>query len=159
MTTTTGVTFQVHPISAEVLDGVRAGGIDASGNPVVRLTAEGGEPLRCCLRDAAAGEAIVLFGYEPALPSSPYREVGAVYAHAEPCAGPDAPGRYPSAWRGRQQVLRAYDRRGWIRDARVHDGTDPEAVLVDLLADPEVVLIHSRNVAYGCYMLAVTRPA
>jgi hypothetical protein len=54
-------------------------------------------------------------------------------------------------------VLRAYDDRGWIHDATtVHDGENPEAVIAAMLAEPGVVEIHSRNIAYGCYMFAIT---
>ena len=41
----------------------------------------------------------------------------------------------------------------------MHDGTDPEAVLAAVLAAPGVVEVHSRNIAYGCYMFAVTTAA
>lgn len=156
------MTYEIHALPAATLDTVRASGLDASGNPVERVTATGGEPLRCCLRDAAAGEGLMLFGYEPPLPPSPYREVGAVFAHAEPCAGPaaDATRGYPDGWRGRAQVLRAYDERGWIHPAtRVHDGGDPEAAIARVLAEPGVVQAHSRNVAYGCYMFTVVPAA
>lgn len=158
--TTSTVAFRVHALPGEVLADVRARGVDAFGTPAERLTATGGEPVRCCLRDAAPGEALLLFGYQPPLPgaASPYREVGAVLAHAEPCAGPADLTRYPADWRGRPQVLRAYDARGWIHDATtVHDGRDPDRVIAELLADPGVVRLHSRNVAWGCYMFAVTR--
>jgi Protein of unknown function (DUF1203) len=148
--------FTVHAIPADELERLRAKGTDAGGNPVEHLIAGGGEPLRCCLRSADPGETIVLFGYEPPLPPSPYRETGAVFAHAEACRGPN--GGYPEHWRGRPQVLRAYDRRGWIHDTtRVHDGSDPEGVIATMLEHPEVVEIHSRNIAYGCWMFRVTR--
>jgi hypothetical protein len=39
----------------------------------------------------------------------------------------------------------------------VHDGRDPEAVIAALLADPEVAQVHSRNVAWGCYMFTIIR--
>jgi hypothetical protein len=147
------MTYQIKALRAATLQAVRSTGRDASGNRVERVTATGGEPLRCCLRDAAAGEELILFGYEPPLPPSPYREVGAVFAHAGPCAGPDPASAYPQAWRGRRQVLRAYDERGWIHPAtRVHDGSDPEGAIAAVLAEPGVVEVHSRNVAYGCYM-------
>jgi hypothetical protein len=149
--------FRIRAIPADVLARVRASRLDASANPVVELRAEGGEPLRCCLRNAAPSEPLILFGYEPPIGSSPYREIGAVFAHAEPCAGPDPTGGYPSAWRGKPQVLRAYDRRGWIRAALVHDGTAPEAEIARLFEDPEAVQLHSRNIAYGCFMFVVTR--
>ena len=126
-------------------------------NAIVRITAEGGEPLRCCLTDAVNGEPLVLFGYQPSLPQSPYRELGPVFAHADQCEGAALTDAYPTAWRGRPQVLRAYDPRGWIRDALVHDGSEPEAAIDGLLSDPGVTLLHSRNVAHGCFMFVVTR--
>jgi hypothetical protein len=149
--------FTVHAIAADRLEAVRRNATDASGHPPVPCPAEGGESLRCCLRDADPGERLMLFGYEPVLPPSPYRELGAVFAHAEACPGPAGDG-YPAAWRGRPQVLRAYDARGWIHPAtRTHDGTDPEAELAAILSDPGVVRVDSRNIAYGCFMFSVTR--
>jgi Protein of unknown function (DUF1203) len=156
MSSTTS-TFKVSPVPDDVLRRARSERTDASGNPVVNVTATGGEPLRCCLRDAVAGEALLLFGYEPVLPPSPYREVGAVFAHEAPCGGPVQAGCYPPEWRERPQVLRAYDQRGWICDARVHDGTDPAAVIDEMLQNEAVAQIHSRNIAYGCYMFLVRR--
>ena len=80
-----------------------------------------------------------------------------MFAHAEPCAGYTDDG-YPADWTSRPQVLRAYDDRGWIHPAtRVHDGSDPVGAIADVLAQDGVVEVHSRNVAYGCYMFAVTR--
>ena len=149
--------FTVHAIDPGILESVRGKGIDVSGNPVERSVAGGGEPLRCCLRDAVEGEALILFGYEPVLPPSPYREIGAVFAHAERCDGPAGAG-YPEGWRGRPQVLRAYDARGWIHPAtRVHDGSDPDHALEAILQEPAVTRVDSRNVAYGCFMFTVTR--
>lgn len=147
------MTYSVHALPDDVLAVMR------SGRPrlaVAAITAEGGEPLRCCLRDADAGEACLLAGFEPPLPDSPYVEKGAVFIHAEPCAGPVG-SAYPSDWLGRPQVLRAYDARGWIHPAtRTHDGSDPAAALAAVLAEPGVELVHSRNVAYGCYLFAAT---
>jgi hypothetical protein len=160
MTTTTTTAFQIQPLPAEVLDEIRASRVDVSGNPIQHLIAAGGEPFRCCLRNAGPGEQAILFGYEPPIPASPYREIGAVFAHAQRCPGPDRVDGYPQDWRGKPQVLRAYDRRGWIHPStRMHDGSDPEAVISEMLANPEVTQIHSRNVAYGCFMFVVVRPA
>jgi hypothetical protein len=148
--------YLIHALPIDVLTHVRGAGPDPS---IERRTSNaGGEPLRCCLRDAAEGEELILFNYEPRLPASPYREVGPVFAHASGCAGPDSTTMYPAGWLGRPQVLRAYDRRGWIHDAVMHDGTDPEPVIARFLDNPEVERVHSRNVAYGCYMFTITRP-
>lgn len=151
-------TFQVRPIPHDLFDEIRATGLDVSGNPVQHVVAGGGEPVRCCLRDADDGEALILFGFEPPIPASPYREIGAVFAHADPCPGPERTDAYPTGWRGRPQVLRAYDDRGWIHPATTtHDGSDPESVIAEILADPGVTQLHSRNVAYGCYMFSISR--
>jgi hypothetical protein len=138
--------YVIHALPADV---PRVAGVD--------VVAGGGEPLRCCLRDATAGEELVLFNYEPPLPDSPYRERGAVFAHAAECAGP-ASTAYPPDWRGRPQALRAYDARGWIHPStHHHDGASPEAALAAVLAHDDVVEVHSRNLAYGCYMFRATR--
>jgi hypothetical protein len=148
------MTYTIHALRDDVLAGMRSAVPDL---PTEEVATKGGEPLRCCLRDAKAGEAVLLAGYEPPLPESPYVEKGAVFIHAEPCPGPDSTG-YPDAWRDRHQVLRAYTARGWIHPAtRVHDGTDPDGVIAEIFAHPTVERIHSRNVAYGCYMFEIIR--
>jgi hypothetical protein len=38
-----------------------------------------------------------------------------------------------------------------------HDGTEPELVIDEMLRTEAVTQIHSRNVAYGCYMFLVRR--
>jgi hypothetical protein len=102
----------------------------------------------------------MLFGHEPVIPVSPYREIGAVFAHARPCGGPEFDDGYPPDWLGRKQILRAYDRRGRIHAAsRMHDGSDPMAAIAAVLGEPDVVEVHSRNVVYGCYMFTARRLA
>jgi len=146
------MTFSIHAIPAATVDQLRRTAGDASAEWV----ASGGEPVRCCLRDADDGERLLLVNYEPPLPPSPYRETGAVFIHAQPCGGPADDG-YQAQWRRRPQVLRAYDERGWIHPASTtHDGTDPEGALARVLAAPGVVKVHSRNIAYGCYMFTAT---
>ncbi|MEU4681241.1 DUF1203 domain-containing protein [Micromonospora sp. NPDC023737] len=149
--------FVVRPLPSDLLHVVRRTRRDAADRPVEATTAGGGEPLRCCLRDAAPGEALLLFGYAPPTAEGPYREIGPVFTHAAACPGPGPTDAYPAAWRGREQILRAYDRQGRIHGGRRHDGFDPEPVIAELLADPAVRQLHSRNVVYGCFMFAVER--
>lgn len=153
-------TITFHPVDASAIDHARCTGTDVNGNLVERFTARGGEPVRCCLADAQAGDDLLMMGYRPALPASPYVETGAVFVHASPCAGPATTTSYPRDWLPRPQVLRAYDARGWIHPAtRTHDGTGAESVLAEVLAEPGVVEVHSRNIGYGCFMFAATADA
>lgn len=147
----------IVPVPSDVVDRARAAADSASETPVATVTATGGEPLRCCLTNARPGDALVLFNYEPPLPPSPYQEKGAVFVHAAPCRSEMDVHVYPPEWLGRPQVLRAYDRRGWIHSASVHDGTSPGGAISTAFADPAVVEVHSRNVAYGCYMFSLRR--
>jgi hypothetical protein len=88
---------------------------------------------------------------------SPYREIGPVYAHATECPGQVGTDEYPQDWRSRPQVLRAYDDHGWIHPATTtHDGSDPVGALRSVLAEQGVVAVHSRNIAYGCFMFVAT---
>lgn len=151
--------FLILPIPSAHLDQVRASGRDVSGNPVQVISDMPEQPLRCCLQNSRAGERLILFGYEPPIPGSgsPYREVGPVFAHADDCAAPPVWTAYPQEWVGHPQVLRAYDSRGWIHPATTtHNGSDPESALSTVLATPEVVTVHSRNIAHGCFMFVAT---
>jgi hypothetical protein len=156
---TSAAGFTVLAIPDDVLDSVRRTTAGVPGSPVERRIADGGEPLRCCLRDARPREELLLFGYRPPLPAeSPYLEQGAVFVHAHPCGGPVA-SDYPAEWRGRPQVLRAYDADGHIHPAScLHDGRHPVRALEEVLGADGVVEVHSRNVVYGCYMFSA-RPA
>jgi hypothetical protein len=151
--------LHIRPIPTDELNAIRMSGLDSSGNPVETLPDAVGEPLRCCLRNARAGEPVILFGYEPPIPgaNSPYREIGPILAHAEDCGAPTGWDSYPPDWQGRPQVLRAYDQRGWIHPASTtHDGSDPVSAIARVLAVPGVVEVHSRNVVYGCFMFAAS---
>lgn len=151
--------FSVHALSDSYVDRIRAQGVDDFGNPVVASRERTGAPLRCCLREATAGEAVALIAYQPSTLGGPYAEIGPVFIHAEACAGYPATGRYPQAFRHRQQVLRVYDADGnQSYDLnRIVEGHDAEGAISELLARPQVSYLHSRNVLAGCYMFKITR--
>lgn len=147
------------PIPPAELEQIRAAGADEAGN---RLTAQihatGGSPLRCCLRESEPGERLLLIAYTPPGGRGAYAERGPVFIHAERCPGYLTPGRYPPGLSHRQQVVRAYGQDGRIADGiLVNDGTHAMAVIRQLLARPDIALVHLRNVGYGCYNFAVLR--
>jgi Protein of unknown function (DUF1203) len=158
-TTTRRTGFRVDAIPAAELDRIRANGLDDFGNPltprVVRHS--GGTPPRCCLREADAGERVVLIAYRPSDVGGPYAEVGPVFVHERRCDGYAAAGRYPEGFRHRQQLLRAYDERGRQVENVIVDGVRAEFAIDDLLGRQDVAFVHSRNVLAGCYMFAITR--
>jgi hypothetical protein len=148
-----------EPIPPATLQQIRAAGTDEAGNRLtVQTDPAGGNPLRCCLRESVPGERVLLIAYTPPGTRGAYAERGPVFIHAEPCDGYLTPDRYPAALSHRQQVVRAYDREGRIADGVLAgDGAHALAVIGELLARPEVALVHLRNVGYGCYNFAVRR--
>jgi len=157
-------TFSVSAIDADVCAQLRVRD-DAGNVPELLVDTEGGSPLRCCLSVSAPGEPVVLASYAPlrrwasdngAKPGA-YEEVGPVFLHAQPCAGPSSDG-FPAAYRGSPRVLRAYNSNGRLVGGELLDGTDePEPVIERLFADPDVALLHARAVVYGCFTFAIDR--
>jgi len=133
-------------------------GHDEAGNPVqARTDPTGGLPLRCCLRDSRPGDTVVLAAVTPPGPAGAYQERGPVFLHADNCGGADPDAR-PEVWRTRRQVLRAYGPDGILRDGVVVTPEQDQAVVAaQLLADPDTAFLHSRNVEFGCYLLAIHR--
>lgn len=163
--------FEVRAIPADVARELLA--LDDAGRPPLVMTDdEGGAPLRCCLRPVRAGERVALVSYAPlrrwaretGAEPGPYDEVGPVFIHAEPCAGPDGTG-YPDWLAGGSRVLRAYSADGRILGGRLIE-PDPdcspipvESALAEILADPSVAVVHGRALEFGCFTFEVRRAA
>jgi hypothetical protein len=163
------VAYEVEAIAPEVLKELRHA--DDAEQTYRPHSAEGGEPLRCCLRKGVAGESLLLVSYAPLLrwaaerpeaDPGPYLERGPVFIHADECDGPAGSG-YPMAMHGPQRVLRTYTAKGRIAGGRLIElGPDQAPAEMDrnikeLLADPEVALIHVRAVVFGCFLFEVRR--
>lgn len=149
-------TYRISPIPTDYLDRIRARGVDDFANPLNARGAVGGEPLRCCLRDAEPGEQIMLIAYQPSRLGGPYAEVGPIFVHAGGCPGWADTG-YPDGFRHRQQLLRAYDEGGNQVDNIIVEPGEAETGITALLENPDVSFLHSRNVLAGCWMFAITR--
>jgi Protein of unknown function (DUF1203) len=152
-----GLVFEAIPQAR--LREIKAAGVDDAGNQLtVQVDIEGGSPLRCCLREADPGERMLLIAYTPPGTCGAYAERGPVFIHADPCAGYLTPSRYPPGLSHRLQVVRAYDRDGWIVGGiLVNDGEHAMTVIREQFARSDVSLVHLRNVGYGCYNFAVRR--
>jgi hypothetical protein len=164
MTQTQTHTYVVRPVDADVLAELRVRD-DAGREPELVVDVDGGNPLRCCLRLGRPGERMLLASYAPlrrwaaATGADPgaYLELGPVFIHAEPCAGPDSTG-WPAEMRGLPRVLRAYDDNGRILGGRVVDEThDADAAIAEVLGDPGVAFVHARALVAGCFTFAIDR--
>jgi hypothetical protein len=163
---TTTLTFEVRPIDAVVVGALRDCD-DAGRQPRLVTSHDGGSPLRCCLRPSRPGEPILLASYAPlrrwahetcADPGA-YDEVGPVFIHAAPCAGPESDG-IPFELFDSRRMLRCYDASGAILGGRIVEADeDPEAVMDEVFADPQVAVIHARAIEFGCFTFEIRRAA
>ncbi|MFE6283432.1 DUF1203 domain-containing protein [Streptomyces sp. NPDC057877] len=156
-------TYTARPVEPAVLKELRTA--DDAGRPLVPVTdAEGGAPLRCCLRRSTPGEHIALVSYAPlrrwaaghgADPGA-YDEQGPVFIHAEDCPGPDGDAL---PFTNAHRVVRRYSADGRILGGRLVDDADGfDAAFAEAFAEPGVALVHVRAVEYGCFLYEVRRP-
>ena len=147
------------PIPAATLDQIRTGRSDETGREVTaRADEAGGSPLRCCLRESAPGEELLLIAYTPPGGRGAYAERGPVFIHAASCGGYLTPDRFPPELSHREQVVRACNSEGRIADGILaSDGEHAVSIIRDLLGQPDVALVQLRSVGYGCYNFAVRR--
>ena len=151
--------IRIAALSDTFLARVRAG-TDDLGQPVERHVAQGGEPLRDCLRRAVPGEAILLASYCPFTVAGPYKEYGPVFVSASPQPAPrrDAlPVDGEQPYLGASFVLRAYSRDERIVDAILTTASAAARDLDVFLARDDVAFVLARFAAYGCYALRVER--
>jgi hypothetical protein len=154
--------IRVAPISVEFLHNARVNGTDALGQPVKRVTAEGGEPCRDVMRRARPGEELILASYSPFTRVGPYHEYGPIFILANesderadrdafPVAG--TPGDYLNA----RFVIRAYNEAEEIIDAALIEAKQSDETIDRFLSQPEVAFLHVRFPVYGCFALRVDR--
>lgn len=116
-----------------------------------------GYPCRISLADAAPGDSVLLLTFEHHACEGPYRSSGPIYVRegaAQPAVYEDA---LPPFLRTRHLSLRAYDADGWMRGARAIDGAQADAVLAELLDDPDTTEVHAHNARTGCFMCRIDR--
>ncbi|HMD03101.1 MAG TPA: DUF1203 domain-containing protein [Candidatus Baltobacteraceae bacterium] len=129
----------------------------ANASSIVVAGSERGGPCRHCLRESQPGERLALTGYRPFDAPNPYAETGPIFLHADGCERYAAQSVLPENYRTRPLVLRAYDARHWIADAKLAAPGAFEETLAALLAGEGVSYVHARHVAYGCYAFRVER--
>ena len=126
---------------------------------MVRVVADGRPafPCRVSLKDAEAGEALLLLNYEHLAVASPYRSRHAIYVRENArTVAPDV-NELPEMLRTRLLSLRAFDDAGMMIQADVAQGPDVELVMQRMLAQPGVEFIHAHSAKAGCFLARIDR--
>jgi Protein of unknown function (DUF1203) len=150
----------VVPLDPARLAALRAAGVDHGGNTVTPFVdADGGWPLRCCLRDSVAGERLAIVAWQPFAWQGVYAETGPVVVHADECEGYTA-GVVPPEFETRRQVVRPYtaERRIAYDLVRLVEPEESLATVIhDVFAHTDVESVLVRNVLAGCLSFEVRR--
>jgi hypothetical protein len=151
------IAFRISPLDSKDAERARSAERDDYGNALfAREQVESGAPCRHCLRRAKAGERLILFAHSPFDQLNPYKEVGAIFVHADGCERYAALDRLPDELRN-PVVLRGYTASQEISRAAVVVDGDAEARLETLLADPQIAFVQARSLTNGCYYFRVDR--
>ena len=137
-------------------------GLDDAGlraHGIVRMTADAkpGYPCRITLEDAAPGEMLLLLNWRHLDADSPYRGDGPIFVRESAIATCEVRNAIPEQQRSRLLSVRAYDARGWMRDAEVAEGVELESLVERFFADPQVAFLHVHNARRGCYACRIDR--
>ena len=114
-----------------------------------------GFPCRISLRNAAAGEELLLLPYLHHDVAGPYRASGPIFIRRD--VEQAVLTRVPGEFRRRLLSMRAYDAQGWMHVAEVVEGTALEAVIAGCFARDDIAFLHLHNARPGCYACTVER--
>ena len=115
-----------------------------------------GFPCRISLTDAEVGEEVLLVNFEHLPVASPYRSRHAIYIRANEQTF-DAVNHVPAMLRTRALSLRGFDAAGMMTAADVVDGSELEAAIEEMLADPATRYLHAHFAKPGCYAARIDR--
>jgi hypothetical protein len=116
-----------------------------------------GFPCRVEMRDAEAGETVLLLNHVCQPADTPYRATHAIFVREGAAHTYDQVDEVPAAMRARLLSLRAYDANGMMLDADVVEGADIEPLIARLFVNAAVSYIHAHNAKRGCYSGRIDR--
>ncbi|UTH75895.1 DUF1203 domain-containing protein [Chromobacterium sp. IIBBL 290-4] len=155
--------WRIEALDEAFLAQARTQGVDAQGQPVRRVAANGGERLRDGLCRARPGEGLMLASYSPFRQSGPYKEYGPVFFGVEP-GGTTLPAlaallAEEDGYLREEMALRAYDAGQSIVEAAILPLARIQARLDQWADRADIVFAMLRFPAYGCYALRLNRDA
>jgi hypothetical protein len=150
--------FRIEPIDPSLAAAVRETLRDPIyGLPVRAEPATGYGPCRLCLKTFEAGEARILFLYNPFSTEQDAEFAGPVFVHADACAPYADVETFPESIAHLPIELRGYDAQ--LRRV-AHEAPAPDersAALRRMFEQPAVAFVHARNVEARCFVLRARR--
>jgi hypothetical protein len=122
----------------------------------VRATG-GGFPCRVSLKDAEAGDMLILLHHVSHDVATPYRSSYAIYVNESSRDAAPYVDTTPPVFEGRPIALRGFDADGMLKAASLAAPGQADAKIREVLANPEIAYIHAHNAAHGCYSARIDR--
>jgi len=116
-----------------------------------------GSPCRVSMRDAKAGERVLLMNHQHQDADTPFRASHAIYVIDGAREARLEPGETPEVMRSRLLSVRAFSRNGMMIDADVVDGSRASEVFERMLENKEAAYLHGHYAKFGCYAARVDR--
>jgi hypothetical protein len=116
-----------------------------------------GFPDRIEVRDLEPGERALLLNYTHQPADTPFRASHAIFVREGATTAYDDVDRIPDVIRIRPISLRAFDAGHMMVEADLVDGTDIEAAIERMFAQPGVAYLHAHYAKRGCYAARIDR--
>ena len=114
-------------------------------------------PDRIEMRDADAGETLLLLNHQHQPANSPYQSSHAIYVIEGASQTYSAVDEVPDVMTRRLLSLRGFNGADKIVDGRVVAGEDANATIRDMLRNDDIRYIHAHNAGHGCYSGLIER--
>jgi len=152
--------FQIHALPAQPflhLFELTDSELERLGAQRAQVDAKPGYPCRVSLEDAEIGETVILVNHVHQPARTPFQSSHAIFVREGVEQARPAAGVVPEFLRSRLLSVRAFSAADHMVNGVVVEGTDVDATLERLLADPGVEYLHLHNAQLGCYAARVTR--
>ncbi len=129
---------------------------ELAAHGALRKIADGPNPCRISLTDAAPGDEVILVNYEHHAVASPYRMRFAIYMRPGEQTY-DAVDSVPAQLRRRTLAVRGFDAAGMMTGWELIEGVFLEEAIEKQFADGSARYLHIHFAAPGCYAARVER--
>lgn len=153
--------YRVIALPQEVADALRATRLSPfSAHPTHVEIARGHGPCRLCLRAFTVREdRRILFTFDPFAGLETLPLPGPVFIHEAACARHAEDAGFPEDIRTRQLTIQGYGAKRRLVVEEYFQAGDVDAVIDRLLKRADVLYLHVRDTAAGCYDCRIERAA
>jgi len=124
---------------------------------LMRVDENPGFPCRVSLQDAGLDETVLLINHEHQPAATPFRASHAIFVRQGVEQVHPELDEVPLVLASRLLSIRAFDVRGFLREADVVEGSALAPRLATLLEDPRNADVHLHHARQGCFAARVTR--